>query len=117
MTPTPASFAMKPRPLLPALALASACILMNSTDADAQPAGFNYDESKVPSYTLPDPLVLANGQKVGDSQAWRARRRPEILGLFETHVYGRSPGKPEGLHFKLLSEDPQALGGVATRKQ
>src|SRR5215510_11997690 len=36
----------------------------------------NYDESKVPAYTLPDPLVMADGKRVTDAQTWRTRRRP-----------------------------------------
>ena len=77
----------------------------------------NYDESKVPAYTLPDPLVTPDGQKVTDAATWQNRRRPEILKLFETHVYGRSPGRPEKMHFAVASVDPQALGGRATRKE
>ena len=42
----------------------------------------NYDEAKVLPYTLPDPLVLANGDHVTDSETWRTRRRPELLKLF-----------------------------------
>ena len=29
-----------------------------------QPAGFNYEESKVAPYTLPDPLVMKSGERV-----------------------------------------------------
>ena len=50
----------------------------------------NYDESKVPKYTLPDPLVMASGEKVGDTKTWREKRRPEILELFRnSRVIGR----------------------------
>jgi hypothetical protein len=49
-----------------------------------------YHESKVPTYTLPDPLLLKNGQKVADTSMWKEKRRPEILELFETFVYGRT---------------------------
>jgi hypothetical protein len=77
----------------------------------------NYDESKVPSYTLPDPLVLANGTKVADTTTWHNQRRPEILELFRTHVYGRSPGRPAGMTFELTSQIRDALGGSATRKE
>jgi hypothetical protein len=77
----------------------------------------NYDESKVPKYTLPDPLVTANGQRVTDAAAWREKRRPEIVGLFEKHVYGRAPGRPEGLTFQTRSVAKDALGGKATRKE
>ena len=51
----------------------------------------NYDESKVGTYTLPDPLVLASGRPVRDARTWVDRRRPEILELYKTHVYGRVP--------------------------
>ena len=49
-----------------------------------------YDESKVPKYTLPDPLVLLNGKKVRDAETWTKKRWPENLRLFESHVYGRT---------------------------
>ena len=52
----------------------------------AQPSETNYDESKVPEYTLPDPLRMADGRPVADAAAWRDRRRPEILELFREHV-------------------------------
>lgn len=51
----------------------------------------NYDESKVGRYTLPDPLILANGKPVRDAATWRTQRRPEILRLYETQIYGRVP--------------------------
>src|SRR5258706_11133392 len=38
----------------------------------------NYDETKVPPYTLPDPLVLAGGKRVNDANTWQRERRPEI---------------------------------------
>src|SRR5690606_23440994 len=42
---------------------------------------FNYDESKVPTHTLPDPLVGADGQRVASPAQWAARRA-ELLELF-----------------------------------
>jgi hypothetical protein len=77
----------------------------------------NYDESKVGTYTLPDPLVLSNGKKVADVKIWKTKRRHEILTLFENHVYGKLPGKPEGMRFKVKSIDQEALNGKATRKE
>jgi len=79
-------------------------------------AQVNYDESKVGAYTLPDPLVLANGRPVKDAATWKNLRRPEILHFFETQVFGRTPGKPKIQTFEVTSTDPQALGGVAVRK-
>jgi len=77
---------------------------------------FNYDEEKVPTYKLPDPLVMADGTPVTDAEMWREKRRPELLGLFEENVYGRLPGRPEGMHFEVKEVDSQALEGKATRK-
>ena len=54
--------------------------------APAKPEEANYDETKVPAYTLPDPLVLADGKPVSDAATWTQMRRPELLNLFETHV-------------------------------
>ncbi|MBI3697582.1 MAG: acetylxylan esterase [Acidobacteria bacterium] len=77
----------------------------------------NYDEAKVPRYTLPDPLLMASGERVTDAKTWVERRRPEILRLFETYVYGRSPERPAHLSFELDSIARDALGGTAVRKQ
>jgi hypothetical protein len=85
--------------------------------AQSQPAEANYDESKVGRYVLPDPLTLASGEGVRDVATWEKRRRPEILRLFEEHVYGRSPGKPQGMSFELKSIEKKALGGSAVRKE
>lgn len=77
----------------------------------------NYDESKVPPYTLPDPLRMQNGDAVSTPEQWRAKRRPELLALFESQMYGRAPGRPAAMHFRAGSSDPQALGGQAVRKE
>ncbi len=82
-----------------------------------QSPGANYDEAKVPKYTLPDPLVMQNGERVRDAETWFKRRRPEILELFRSQVYGRSPERPAGMTFELTSIDRQALGGKAVRKE
>jgi hypothetical protein len=85
--------------------------------AAQNPAGFLYDEAKVPAYTLPDPLVFANGTAVRDAKAWRTRRQ-EIFDLFATRMYGRTPGgRPKDMSFELLDLDKAALGGTAVRKQ
>jgi hypothetical protein len=84
--------------------------------AEKEPAVI-YDEAMVPPYTLPDPLLLAGGQKVTTPEAWFNKRRPELIRLFETHEYGKSPGRPEGMKFVVQSVTPHALDGKATRKQ
>jgi len=77
-----------------------------------------YREDKVPPYTLPDPLLTADGAKVTDPETWRTKRRPEILELFRTHMYGRAPlARPPQMTFEPFDHDPAALGHLATRRQ
>ncbi len=83
----------------------------------AFPDGINYDESKVPAYTLPDPLIMSDGTRVNDAKTWIEKRRPELLGLFEEFMYGRSPGKLETTTYEINSVDNKSLDGKATRKE
>jgi predicted O-methyltransferase YrrM len=84
---------------------------------DAQRPPINYDEAKVPAYTLPDPLVAADGRKIADAEAWRSVRRPEVLRLFEEHMFGRTPRGDVKTTFESIEVDRTALGGKAVRKQ
>ena len=84
--------------------------------AFAQQADVITDEAKVPSYTLPAVLTLQSGQTVSDAKTWMARRRPEILAIYEAEVYGKSPARPPKLNYEVKSVEKQALGGKATRK-
>ena len=77
----------------------------------------NYDESKVGTYTLPDPLVLADGKPVRDAKTWTEKRRPEVVRLFEENQYGRSPGSPAGLKFDVSDKGTPAFEGKAIRRQ
>jgi len=79
----------------------------------------NYDEAKVGLYTLPDPLIFNNGQKVRNSAEWDKTRRQEIVQLFETNMYGRVPdaARPIAANYEVVDEDRHALGGKAIRKQ
>ena len=80
-------------------------------------AGQNYDESQVPLYELPDPLIFANGRSVKSATEWQEQRRDEILSLFKTHVYGHSPDKLPTIDFSVTEQQDLALGGSARRKQ
>lgn len=77
----------------------------------------NYDEAKVGTYTLPDPLVLANGKPVRDANTWYKKRRPEIVKLFEENQYGRSPDRPVDMSFDIFDKGTPAFDGKAIRKQ
>jgi hypothetical protein len=82
-----------------------------------QAVSANYDEAKAGTSPLPDPLVFNNGKPVKTAREWRERRRAEILQLYETNVYGRSPRPPEHIRFKVFDVDKEALGGKGVRKQ
>jgi (4-O-methyl)-D-glucuronate---lignin esterase len=76
----------------------------------------NYDESKVGTYALPDPLVLQNGQPVREAQTWMGKRRNEILKLYESEIYGRVPERAPKATFELVA-NTNALDGAAVHKE
>ena len=94
--------------------------LCNLVYAAATPPGYPpglYDEGNVPKFTLPDPLVMLNGGKVNDVDTWKQKRRPEILKLFETNVYGRTMiGRPAGMTWKVTAENSSDMNGIAITK-
>lgn len=94
-----------------------ATAILVAATAVAQQHEVNYDEAKVPAYSLPDPLTLGNGERVRDAATWNLRRRPEILDLFSTYVYGRTPRWSRSPESELLSHEAKALGGKAIRRE
>jgi hypothetical protein len=77
----------------------------------------NYSEHKIPAYTLPDALVMANGEKVTTAQAWREKRRPEILKFYETEIYGRIPDNAPTVTWEVIETDATARDGAAVMKR
>jgi len=77
----------------------------------------NYEEDKVGTYKLPDPLVMADGKPVRDATTWIEKRRPELLRLFEENEYGRAPGRPSGMSFDVFDQGSPAFDGKAVRRQ
>ncbi len=88
-----------------------------SHKATGQNIKANYDESKVPAYTLPDPLIMSDGTPVTTTDDWVKKRRPEILALFETEMYGKIPEGHIDVRYEILSESRDALEGLAIRKE
>ena len=84
---------------------------------DSRSEATNYDESKVVQYVLPDPLVMRDGRVVTSEAIWRSERRPELLELFETQVYGRRSPAPKTIKFHLVETLHGAVHGQATRKR
>ena len=71
---------------------------------------FNYVEANVPDYQLPNPLVTNNGTKVADAKTWHQQRRPELMELFRTQVYGRRPNTPFKAKAKVIKTRENVFG-------
>ena len=80
-------------------------------------SGANYDEDKVPNYTLPELLKTSDGRIIKTSNDWAAIRRPEILELFRDQVFGKAPAAPESISFRVDHVYENSLNGLATQKE
>lgn len=86
---------------------------MSNNDA---PPPIHYDESLIPPYTLPEPLISDSGETIDTEEKWFRLRRPEILAHFETDIYGRMPD-PLPFEAVVVEESQEALSGTAIRRQ
>ena len=77
----------------------------------------NYDENKVPAYTLPELLRTTEGEPVTTVKQWETNRRPELLSLFTEQMYGKLPNTKIKASYNLVESCSTALNGRATRKQ
>jgi hypothetical protein len=77
----------------------------------------NYAEDKVPKYTLPDPLVMANGERVTTADMWAKKRRPEILKFYQTEIYGRVPMNAPKVTWEVTETDAKARDGAAVMRK
>ena len=71
----------------------------------------NYNESVMPAYTLPDPLVMFDGRPVKTAADWKARRA-EILKTYEEDIYGRVPANAPKVRWEVASTDTAARAGA-----
>ena len=83
----------------------------------APPGAANLDETKVPPYTEPDPLVAADGRRVTTVKEWERAQRPYLYQLFEKNVYGRMPARAAAVTCTVRKVDSSALDGMAIRKE
>lgn len=74
------------------------------------PNAANRAESKVNSYSLPDPLLLKNGRKVKDAKTWWEKRRPEVVEDFEREMYGRLPQNIPSVSWQVVSVKDTMIG-------
>ena len=76
----------------------------------------NYDESKVPEYKLPDPLMFNAGKPVKTAKDW-LKRRIELYSIFEKEMYGKVPVGKVTSTFSEVSLDENACNGLAVRRE
>jgi hypothetical protein len=94
--------------------LTMCCILLlQCFAASAQ----NYDEAKVPNYTLPDVLKTVAGKPIRSDEKWEKLRRPEVLKLFENNIYGQLPVDYDSIRYTLTQDDEPKMDGKALLKQ
>jgi hypothetical protein len=74
----------------------------------------NYDESKIPSFEVPDPLTTFKGKKIRNVKQWEKVRRPELLDFFTDQVYGKVPGELKISKWEVVEQSDNALNGKAT---
>jgi pimeloyl-ACP methyl ester carboxylesterase len=86
------------------------------TNAKAHPE-LNFEEEKVPDYTLPDVFTSLDGKKIVSARRWNQLRRPEILELYRKNVFGRVPETPYQKSFKVVKVDKNAMNGAANLKE
>src|SRR5215831_7997127 len=78
---------------------------------EQDPNHANYDEAKAnPFPKLPEVLTLENGRRVTTPELW-ARRRREIVELFERDVFGRVPRIVPKVTWTVTSTDTGTIGG------
>ena len=81
----------------------------NNPDASKHP---NYDELTANPYPFyPDPLVTEGGKRVTSAKMWQKVRRPELVKLFEDHVYGRIPANVPAVKWEVSSEEKREFAG------
>jgi len=91
-------------------------VVLSSPAEGKQPFRPNYDESRIPAYTLPSLLTCEDGTVVNDAETWKKKRRPEVLALFETHVYGKTPKKSLGpAKYTVERSEKVVFGGKAQK--
>jgi (4-O-methyl)-D-glucuronate---lignin esterase len=76
------------------------------------PNAANYDESKVKTFTLPDPLACRDGTKVTTPEQWWTKRRPEIVEDFDREVYGRVPKDVPKVTWEVTSTTEEKVGDI-----
>lgn len=85
-------------------------------DTSKKRHGFNFEESRVPDYRLPDLLLTRDGRRITTSAEWNTNR-PALWQLFREHIYGVRPATPFEVTYKEVGRRENAFGIGATARQ
>lgn len=80
------------------------------------PNAANYDEAKAGNPALPELLRFADGRPVRNARDW-ARRRAEIVELFDREIYGRVPASAPKIIWRITRQESGVEGGVPVVKK
>ena len=95
----------------------SVAFILLASRTTGQDVKTNYDESQVPTYSLPELLITNAGTTVVNRRQWERKRRLEVLDLFAALMFGRVPNHVDNeLRFEVL-ERGLTLQGSARRLQ
>ena len=95
----------------------SVVLMLIASRTAGQDVKANYDESQIPTYSLPELLITNAGTAVVNKRQWERTRRLEVLDLFAGHMFGRVPSHVDNeLRFEV-QERGLALQGAARRLQ
>ncbi len=109
----------KNSPILVLVLFMTLCLCADARQKKEYDSDVIYDESKLPAYTLPNPLETAEGRIIDTPEEWHNLRRPQILSLFANLVYGTIPvpSSPLRTSVKVEEEDTEFMDGKATRRK
>ena len=99
-------------PLAGLLALAFFLLASLSSSAQTTPAPAT---ANLPA-GLPDVLTMPDGAKVTTPAEWQ-KARAGWQKFFTEQMYGQAPAVPKSMRFVVVDDTPNALAGLATRKQ
>ena len=92
------------------IAFLSAMIVNGQTEV-------NYDEANVPSFELPDPLIVhETSNRIKTTQDWESNQRNIWLKVIEDEMFGRFPGEALSVTFIVNSSQP-VFENTAIRKE
>jgi len=79
------------------------------------PNAANYDEARAGKPRLPELLRFADGRQVRTARDW-ARRRAELIQLFDREIYGRVPATAPSVAWRVVKRATATEAGVSVVK-